>query len=194
MNLLFLGPEKKPQTTLIDFLSNDGNTITRCEEKLNKEDIAKYGYDFLISFSYRYIISKEILNYFKDKAINLHISYLPWNKGADPNLWSILENTPQGVTIHQMDYKLDAGKILYQKEISFNEDDTLKSSYEKLQIELVGLFIEKWENIKHNKVAPKKQKGIGSYHKSSNKNSYQELLTNGWDTKIKDLKGKAVND
>ena len=43
-------------------------------------------------------------------------------------------------------------------------------------------------------MTPKKQKGIGSYHKSSNKNSYQELLTNGWDTKIKDLKGKAVND
>ncbi len=110
MNLLFLGPEKRPQIALIDFLSNDGNSITRCEEKLNKEDIAKYGYDFLISFSYRYIISKEILNCFKDKAINLHISYLPWNKGADPNLWSILENTPQGVTIHQMDYKLDAGQ------------------------------------------------------------------------------------
>jgi len=158
------------------------------------EDIAKYEYDFLISFSYRYIISKEILNYFKDKAINLHISYLPWNKGSDPNLWSILENTPQGVTIHQIAYELDAGQILYQKEISFNDDDTLKSSYEKLQIELVELFIEKWKNIKHNKVIPKKQKGIGSYHKSSNKNSYQGLLTNGWDTKIKDLKGKAVND
>ena len=194
MNLLFLGPEKRPQIALIDFLSNDGNSITRCEEKLNKEDIAKYGYDFLISFSYRYIISKEILNYFKDKAINLHISYLPWNKGADPNLWSILENTPQGVTIHQMDYKLDAGQILYQKKIFFNEDDTLKSSYEKLQIELVELFIEKWENIKHDKVTPKKQKGTGSYHKSSNKNSYQQLLTNGWNTKIKDLRGKALND
>ena len=192
MNLLFLGPEKRPQIALIDFLSNDGNSIIRCEEKLNKEDIAKYGYDFLISFSYRYIISKEILNYFKDKAINLHISYLPWNKGADPNLWSILENTPQGVTIHQMDYKLDAGQILYQKEISFNEDDTLKSSYEKLQIELVELFIEKWQNIKYNKVTPKKPKGIGSYHKSSDKNDYMDLLTDGWDTKIKDLKGKAI--
>ena len=117
MNLLFLGPEKRPQIAIIDFLSNDGNSITSCEEKLNMEDITKTGYDFLISFSYRYIIRNNILNYFKDKAINLHISYLPWNKGADPNLWSILENTPQGVTIHQMDYKLDAGKILYQKEM-----------------------------------------------------------------------------
>jgi len=180
--------------TLIDFLSNDGNSITRFEERLKKEDLAKYKFNFLISFSYRYIISKEILNFFKDKAINLHISYLPWNKGADPNFWSILENTPQGVTIHQIDYKLDTGKILYQKKITFNDEDTLKTSYEKLQIELVKLFIEKWYNIKHHKVTPMKQKGRGSYHISSNKNIYQELLTNGWDTKIKDLKGKALND
>ena len=179
---------------MIDYLINDGNSIVRCEEKMNRQNIDKCEYDFLISFGYRYIISKEILNYFKEKVINLHISYLPWNKGSDPNLWSILENTPKGVTIHQMDCGLDTGKILYQKEIFFNENDTLKSSYEKLQTELVKLFKANWENIKYNKVIPKKQKGTGSYHKSSDKNSYQELLSNGWNTKIKDLVSKAVND
>ena len=40
----------------------------------------------------------------------------------------------------------------------------------------------------------KKQKGTGSFHKSSDKNSYQELLTNGWNTKIKDFASKAKND
>ena len=194
MKILFLGPKKEPQKALIDYLINDGNSIVRCDEKMNRKNIDKCEYDFLISFGYRYIISKEILNYFKEKVINLHISYLPWNKGSDPNLWSILENTPKGVTIHQMDCGLDTGKILYQKEIFFNENDTLKSSYEKLQTELVKLFKANWENIKYNKVIPKKQKGTGSYHKSSDKNSYQELLSNGWNTKIKDLVSKAVND
>lgn len=193
MKILFLGPEKPPQLTLLDFLSDNGNFVTRCEDKLNKEDISKGEYDILISFGYRYIISKGILDYFQEKAINLHISYLPWNKGADPNLWSILENTPKGVTIHQMDYDLDTGQILYQEEISFDEDDTLKSSYEKLQTGLVELFKANWKNIKYNKAIPKKQKGKGSFHKSSDKNSYQKLLTNGWDTKIKDLMGKAIN-
>jgi len=178
---------------LIDFLSNDGNSVTRFEDKLNTKDIAQCEYDFLISFGYCYIISKEILEYFNEKAINLHISYLPWNRGADPNLWSILENTPKGVTIHQMDCGLDTGQILYQKEISFDEKDTLKSSYNKLQNEMVGLFKAKWENIKYNKVIPKRQKGIGSYHKSSDKKNFMELLYNGWDTKIEDLDGKAVD-
>ena len=84
MNILFLGPEKEPQLVLLDFLSDDGNSITIHEEKLNRKNIVKCEYDFLICFGYRYIISKEILSYFHEKAINLHISYLPWNKGADP--------------------------------------------------------------------------------------------------------------
>lgn len=194
MNLLFLGPQEKFQIDLIDFLSNDGNSVTSSDEKLQLKDLDKYRYDFLISFGYRYIIEESILNYFKSKAINLHISYLPWNKGADPNLWSILENTPKGVTIHQINNKLDAGKILYQKELSFDEYDTLRTTYKKLQTELVALFKEKWERIKNNEVIPKKQIGKGSYHKSSNKNSHQELLKNGWDTNIQDLIGKAIND
>ena len=193
MSILFLGPEKPPQESIIDFLSDNGNSVTRYEEKLNRESITKCEYDFLISFGYRYIISKEILDYFKGKAINLHISYLPWNKGTDPNLWSILENTPKGVTIHQMDYDLDTGQILYQKEISFDDNDTLKSSYDKLQTGLVELFKANWDNIKYNKVIPKRQKGTGSYHKSSDKNSYLVLLTDGWDTKINVLEGRALN-
>jgi|TARA_B100001971_G_C18010344_1_gene442041 methionyl-tRNA formyltransferase len=194
MSILFLGSEKEPQLVLLDFLSNEGNTITKHEEKLNIENIVKCNYDFLISFGYRYMVRKEILDYFKGKAINLHISYLPWNKGADPNLWSILEDTPKGVTIHQMDNGLDTGNILCQKEIFFDENDTLNSSYEKLQNELVKLFKLNWKNIKHNKVKPIKQKGKGTYHKSCDKNYYQELLTHGWETKVKDLIGKAVND
>ena len=194
MRILFLGPNKEPQEALIDYLSNDENSIARCKKKLNIKDIVNSKFDFMISFGYRYIVSNKILDYFKGKAINLHISYLPWNKGADPNLWSILENTPKGVTIHQMNFGLDTGHILCQKEIFFDEYDTLNSSYEKLQNELVELFKSNWENIKHKKVTPKKQSGTGSYHKSSDKNSYQELLTNGWDTKIKDLAGKALND
>jgi len=193
MSILFLGSEKEPQLVLLDFLSNEGNTITKHEEKLNIENIVKCNYEFLISFGYRYMVRKEILDYFKGKAINLHISYLPWNKGADPNLWSILEDTPKGVTIHQMDNGLDTGNILCQKEIFFDENDTLNSSYEKLQNELVKLFKLNWKNIKHNKVKPIKQKGKGTYHKSCDKNYYQELLTHGWETKVKDLIGKAVN-
>ena len=54
------------------------------------------------------------------------MSYLPWNRGADPNFWSILEDTPKGVTIHIMDESIDTGDILYQKDpLEFNSQNEL---------------------------------------------------------------------
>ena len=193
MKILFLGPDKRPQKILIEFLLNEKNSVERQNNELDIKNIAKSKYDYLISFGYRYIIRKDILDYFKEKTINLHISYLPWNKGADPNLWSMLENTPKGVTIHQVEEELDNGKIVCQQEIFFDSNETFKSTYENLNNTIVELFKENWENIKNNKLKKYPQKGKGSYHKSSDKNEYMDLFINGWDTKIKDLEGKALN-
>jgi len=193
LNILFLGPDKQPQNSIINFLLSDGNMVNKYKDELDAERVEKYKYDFLISFGYRYIIRDKILTRFKENALNLHISYLPWNRGSDPNLWSILQNTPKGVTIHQLESGIDKGKILYQKEILFENNDTLKTSYNKLMDEIVILFIANWKNIKSKKVIPIEQKGSGTYHKSSDKNSYLNLLTNGWDTELKELEGKAIN-
>ncbi|MCL0081308.1 hypothetical protein M1N64_03665 [Peptococcaceae bacterium] len=46
---------------------------------------------------------------FQGRAINLHISFLPWNRGADPNFWSFIENAPVGVSIHYLDEGIDTG-------------------------------------------------------------------------------------
>ena len=102
MNILFLGKLTSPQRTIVEYLLREGNSVVRYEKKLDAKVVEKKNYDFLVSFGYSYIVSNEVLNLFKGNAINLHISYLPWNKGSDPNLWSVLENTPKGVTIHIM--------------------------------------------------------------------------------------------
>jgi methionyl-tRNA formyltransferase len=194
LKILFLGPDNEAQNKVIEFLNCSNNKVSQKENKLDILEVSEAKYDYLISFGYRHILKENILNYFDGKAINLHASFLPWNKGADPNLWSILESTPKGVTIHQMDCGLDTGKILCQEEIFFDKDDTLKSSYEKLQVKCVELFKLNWEKIKSKIVKPIQQKGKGSYHKPSDKNNYMELLTDGWDTKVTDLGGKAIND
>ena len=80
------------------------------------------------------------------------------------------------------------------KEVFFSENDTLGSSYNKLQETVIELFKSKWPSIKYNRVLPKKQSGEGSYHRSSDKENYKELLVNGWQTKVIDLLGKAIND
>ncbi len=143
-------------------------------------------FDWLISYGYRHILKKEILDLFPDRAINLHISYLPWNRGADPNLWSFLEDTPKGVTIHYMDEGLDTGDIIYQQEVEMDEDDTLATSYQKLSDAIEGLFIEKWESILSGD-CPRIPQGQGSYHRSSDKDIFGTIPL---DTSIGDLYGR----
>jgi methionyl-tRNA formyltransferase len=191
MKIIFLGPDKEYQETIIKFLLEQGNIVDRFEDQLNYNSIVEAKYNYIISFGYRHIIRKKILNYFDCKSINLHISYLPWNRGADPNLWSILEDTPKGVTIHQIDEGLDTGKIFCQKEVSFSENETLSSSYKMLCSEIVSLFIKNWSKIESKELKPEKQRGPGSYHKTSDKEEYMGLLDLDWNEKIDKLIGKA---
>ena len=100
MRILFLGYSSK-ETQIINFLKEKKNTIKQTKEKVTYNFVKNF--EIIILFGYKYKISKNILNKFKKSIINLHISYLPWNKGADPNFWSFFDNTPKGVTIHKID-------------------------------------------------------------------------------------------
>jgi len=193
LKILFLGPDKCSQNRIINYLRDNGESVTRFIDRLDKLSIHYSDFNFLISYGYRFIIREDVLRCFDDKAINFHISYLPWNKGADPNLWSILENTPKGVSIHKLDKGLDTGDIICQRKVSISMDETLRSSYAKLETEMESLFIENWNAIKTNGLVPRKQNHKGTFHKSKDKESLIHLLTNGWDTKLSEINGKGVN-
>ena len=143
MNILLLGEKSN---LLTDTLLSLGHSTDIICDKITIETAKKY--DFLISFGYRYILKKDVIDFFPDKIINLHISLLPYNRGADPNLWSYLEDTPKGVTIHYIDENLDTGDIILQKEVQDDiQNDTLKTSYDRLINEIVMLFNNNAENI-----------------------------------------------
>lgn len=187
MNILLLGEKC---SLINDFLLSIGHNTYILTDKLNKDNVT--GYDFIISFGYRHLIKQEIIDLFPDKIINMHISLLPYNKGADPNLWSYLENSPKGVTIHKIDKGLDTGDIILQKEVQDNINDTLKTSYDRLIVEIVKLFTDNAEDILNNKIKAHKQQGSGSIHYLKDKEKYISLLEKaGYDTPVKDLTGKA---
>ena len=193
MKVLLLGPRRDK---FLDFLIHAGELVTVIETALDKEEHFDWrGFDFVISFGYRFVLDKLFIEHYKNRAVNLHISLLPWNRGADPNLWSFLENTPKGVTIHYIDEGLDTGAIIIQKEVFFDSRvETLNSSYLSLCDALETLFFEWWHDIKHGIVKSVPQEGIGSYHRSDDKKKFLHLLTMGWDTPVSGLVGKAVNN
>lgn len=158
-------------------------------KKLIREVIKKINPSFLISYNYKYIITEEILNLFlKEKAINLHISYLPWNRGSNPNFWSFIDKSPKGVTIHLLDKGLDTGDILIRKKTQFNNNESLSSSYLKLHKLIKKLFKDNWNKIKNLEIKPIKQPSGGSIHTLKEFDKIKSTLSkNGWNIKIKDL-------
>jgi len=188
VNILMLGPYRK---NLIYFLSSFGDKVTTTAVPLTGDSKCLFNSNFIISYGYRHILKKDILDRFPNKAINFHISLLPWNRGADPNLWSFLEDTPKGVTIHYLDYGIDTGDILAQQEVDYMPEDTLRTSYERLSKTIEELFKKVWPNIRSGKQKSILQTKGGSYHRLGDRAAFEYLLVKDWDTPVADLIGKA---
>ena len=191
MNILIASshPER-----ILPIVNGAGTVVFVIESRINEKYLADNNIEMIISYGYRHIIKKSIIEYVKGNIINLHISYLPWNRGADPNLWSFLENSPKGVTIHYIDEGIDTGDIITQKKIDFSSScNTLKKTYNMLHDEMISLFNSVWLDIKAGNNARVVQKHGGSFHKLLDKEKYSYLLADkSWDTDISTLKGKAV--
>lgn len=135
------------------------------KEKLTLDMIKEWKPNLIISYNYSYIISINIIDYMEGAIFNLHISYLPWNRGASPNFWSFIDGTPKGVTIHQVDRGLDTGKILDQKQCYFDESkETFISTYTYLHEQIKELFKANWKKIKNGTYVLTEQETEGSYH------------------------------
>ena len=74
MKILFLeGILQKRE--LACWLKEQGEDVIYKEDKITMEEIKELSPDFIISYNYKYVISKEIIACVKDRAINLHISF-----------------------------------------------------------------------------------------------------------------------
>ena len=166
MRCLFLGYNRK-KTKLIKLLETKGYKVSNINRKISFSDIENN--DLYISFGYRKIIPKKIIQRAKRPIINLHLSFLPFNRGAHPNFWSFIEDTPSGVSIHEIDDGVDTGPIIFQKKIKFdykkNKNITFKSTYNTLFKEVESLFVRNINKLVSNNYKIQKQKKIFSVHK-----------------------------
>lgn len=186
VNILLLGPDCSIVTkTLLDL----GHIVSRTEEPVTLGFLTAGDFRFGVSYRYRHILSRECVDYFKGNIINMHISYLPWNKGSDPNLWSWLDDTPRGVTIHRLEPGLDSGAVFVQEEVPIDaQTATLRSSYAALSCRLEALFVHNIKRIMDGTLQPVPQSGRGSYHNSADKKPYLPLLEDlQWDTPVRVL-------
>lgn len=180
MKILFLGYGRE-HTRLIDFLTRGGDELVNISDEVDPYALLKF--DLALSFGYRHIIGKSAIRNARRPIINLHMSYLPYNRGAHPNFWAFYEGTLHGVSIHHIDEGIDCGDILYQKKIEFEDYDlTFFQTYQILLGELEVLFMKNWQEIAENRYVAKKQAGVGTFHRKKDLPQF----VGGWDARVGD--------
>jgi len=119
-----------------------------------------------VSAFFGYILRREILDLFPRGVINVHPALLPFNRGAFPNAWSILDGTPAGATIHFIDEGIDTGDILAQREVFAEPADTAETLYRKLEKACIDLFADSWPVIRAGAVMRRPQPpSSGTFHR-----------------------------
>lgn len=132
----------------------DGSKL-RDEEVL--ESIRALDPDVGVSVLFGYILRSSFLSIFPEGAVNLHPAYLPYNRGAYPNVWSIVDGTPAGVTLHEIDEGIDTGDIWARRQVEVRPSDTGRSLYRRLEQAGLDLFRSTWPKWKSGELTPIEQ-------------------------------------
>ena len=191
MKVLFLGRRDSP---VLAHLRDVEERVFRTARPLVRADPRVLRADFVVSHLYLHRVRPWALDRFPCRAVNLHNSFLPHNRGWHAVLWSVLEGTPAGVTIHHMDENLDTGDVIAQREVALAPDLTLKQAWRALQDDLASLFCEWWPRIREGDCPARPQPSGGSYHSRSELPSVEHLLTRGWQTTLGEVEEAATSE
>ncbi len=121
-------------------------------ESLNNFQFPISNFQLGIVAQYGLIIPKKIIDSFPKGMINVHGSLLPKYRGASPIQAALVNGeTETGVTIMEMDEKMDHGPILSQAKLKIDTDDTYTTLAYKMAAEGLILLLNtlpEWINSK----------------------------------------------
>lgn len=160
MKLLYCTNKDVKDLIIPEYFKKIGCEVFICQSKFDLNFAKQKKIEFIITDRSRFLITKDIIDHYPKKIINLHNSYLPWCRGYNSIFWSVFLSLPLGVTIHEIDEGIDSGNIICQKLIKYNDDDTLESIYIKSRNEIINLLINNWKKIKNTEYNEINQKKI----------------------------------
>ncbi|MFX0199133.1 MAG: methionyl-tRNA formyltransferase [Candidatus Hodarchaeota archaeon] len=84
--------------------------------------------DLIISVAAPVIFKQDLIQLPSWGCINIHNAKLPKYRGMMPNFWQMYHNEKSvGITIHEINPIIDDGRIILQKEVDINPNETLDS-------------------------------------------------------------------
>ena len=96
-------------------------------------DLKKHKVKMICLAGFMEILSRNFINKFKGKILNIHPSLLPKYKGLNTHQRALDNNEKySGCTVHFVNSKLDSGKIILQKKVKISKNDTKNSLARKV--------------------------------------------------------------
>lgn len=131
-----MGRKKTNQYTDVGQFAIDNNIrlieLGSFNDEDTYEEIASLNVDIFIVVAFR-ILPQKYIDIPKFGAVNIHASILPSYRGAAPIQWALMNGDKNtGVSIFQIEKKIDTGKIIYQDKIDIFDEDNFETLSNRL--------------------------------------------------------------
>jgi|TARA_B100000959_G_scaffold268043_1_gene312291 methionyl-tRNA formyltransferase len=103
------------------------------------------------------LLNNRLLQCFeKLEVINLHFGITPKYRGSNTLLWPLYLNDPAhlGITLHQIDSKIDHGPIYHQQSTKFTKNDSIHEIFCKTIIQAVNPTLDLLDRIINKTIPP----------------------------------------
>ena len=105
----------------------------KISEKRILKDLKSNNIKLICLAGFMKILSKDFIQNFKGKILNIHPSLLPKYKGLNTHHRAIQNKEKySGCTVHLVNSKLDSGKIILQKKVKLSKKETPSSLQKKI--------------------------------------------------------------
>jgi len=92
------------------------------------KELLYYEIELICLAGFMQVLSKKFINKWKNRVINIHPSYLPKNKGLNPQKQALESKSSfSGCTVHYVNEKIDSGKIILQEKVKIIHKDNIES-------------------------------------------------------------------
>lgn len=137
--------------------------------------------DIIYSSFTMHILKTSTINLSKVATIGCHPSILPNYRGLEVFFWALANyEKKSGCSVFYVTEKIDSGQVILQEEFIINEDETVKSIYEKLTeicARLMSLSLRKL--IRNDEFKTYPSDGNGSYFPMPTREAYRKFKKTG---------------
>jgi methionyl-tRNA formyltransferase len=163
------GRGMKPIASRIKLLALELRLPIFQPERIRDEDaqrrIRELEPDVMVVVAYGQILPGSLLNAPRLGTLNVHASLLPRHRGPAPVEWAILSgDSSTGVTIMQMDARVDTGPMLAQERLPIAPDETAETLSKRLAELGASLLVQTLEKLQRGEITANPQPLEGMTH------------------------------